>query len=422
VGVVFVDEVQLQQRDIGAIVLPSWGRIEPVDGVVPFEMVDDSGAPVRPVSFFLRDFTARGNRAGSVRSYGYALLRWWRFLLAVDVEWNRATPAETRDFVLWIQQAKKPVADRRTVSTATAGTVNPVTRKEHLNDDYKPRTVRHSNAVLRTFYDFWIEEGQGPLINPVPLARRRGARPNAHHNPLEPYRPEGRLRYNPSVPKRRPRAMPDDAWIALFTAMTSNRDRAILALAISTAARAAELLGLRACDVDWGEQLIRVRRKGSDAEQWLPASPEAFVWLRLYLAEIPRLVAGDALWWTLRRRRGDGRPRRVELTYDALRAVLRRANKLLGANYSMHDCRHTCALRMARDKNLSLRDVQVLLGHANLTTTQIYLEDDDLTVIKRVQQHHAEREEREAKQAKPAPGPEYAADDLSVLFGTGAAR
>ena len=72
---------------------------------------------------------------------------------------------------------------------------------------------------------------------------------------------------------------------------------------------------------------------------------------------------------------------------------------------------------MTRDKNLSLRDVQVLLGHANLTTTQIYLEDDDQTVIKRVQQHHLEREERAAQQAKPVAGPEYAADDLSVLFG-----
>jgi integrase len=87
----------------------------------------------------------------------------------------------------------------------------------------------------------------------------------------------------------------------------------------------------------------------------------------------------------------------------------------------MHDCRHTCALRMARDRNLSLRDVQVLLGHANLTTTQIYLEDDDQTVIKRVQQHHAERNERAAQQTQSFASPEYAAGDLSVLFG-GAVR
>ena len=80
--------------------------------------------------------------------------------------------------------------------------------------------------------------------------------------------------------------MPDERWNELFAGMRSDRDRAILALAISTAARANELLGLCCGDVDWGDQLIRVRRKGTGAEQWLPASPDAFVWLRLYLEEI----------------------------------------------------------------------------------------------------------------------------------------
>ncbi|WP_436528390.1 tyrosine-type recombinase/integrase [Actinoplanes sp. HUAS TT8] len=419
-----VQDLEQRERDVAAIVLPSWGRVVPVDGMVPFAMLDDAGVAVTPVQTFLRDFAACGNRPGSVRSYAFALLRWWRFLRAVEVGWSQATAVENRDFVLWLRQAVKPVAGRRTASLKLAGTVNAVTRKQYLDDEYKPRTVRHNNAVLRTFYDFWIEQGCGPLINPVPLARRGGGRrPNAHHNPLQPFRPEGRLRYNPRVPRRRPRAMPDAAWNDLFTALGSPRDRALLVLAISTAARASELLGLRACDLDWGGQLIRVRRKGTDAEQWLPASPEAFVWLRLYLAGLARLAPGEALWWTLRRRRQeDARLRRITLTYDALRAVLRRANALLGANWSMHDLRHTCALRMTRDANLSLRDIQVLLGHAHLTTTQIYLEDDDATVIARVRQHHADREERAVQ---PPPGPPvavYDAADMAVLFGAGGGR
>jgi hypothetical protein len=45
------------------------------------------------------------------------------------------------------------------------------------------------------------------------------------------------------------------------------------------------------------------------------------------------------------------------LNYEALRAVFRRVNALLGANYSAHDLRHTCSLRMARDEHLSLPDV-----------------------------------------------------------------
>src|SRR2546421_500996 len=92
----------------------------------------------------------------------------------------------------------------RTVSAATAGRVNPVTRKRHLGDGYEPRTIRHSNAVLRSFYQFWVDDlGAGPLINPVQLDRR-GRRSHAHHNPLEPFRPEGRGRDNTQIPHTRP--------------------------------------------------------------------------------------------------------------------------------------------------------------------------------------------------------------------------
>jgi site-specific recombinase XerC len=161
--------------------------------------------------------------------------------------------------------------------------------------------------VLRGFYEFWIERDGRPLVNPVPQERGRGRRPNEHHNPLEPHRPEGRLRYNPKIGKRTPRAMPDQRWNELFGGLRSHRDRALLALAVSNAARASEVLGIRGVDLEWGEQLVRVVRKGTRAEQWLPASPEAFVWIRLYLAEIGPLAPSEPIWWTLRRRdRGDG--------------------------------------------------------------------------------------------------------------------
>jgi integrase/recombinase XerD len=69
-----------------------------------------------------------------------------------------------------------------------AGQLNPVTRKRHQDDRYQPRTIRHSSAVLRSFYQFAIDEQCGPLVNPVKQKRSRGRRANAHHNPLEPFR------------------------------------------------------------------------------------------------------------------------------------------------------------------------------------------------------------------------------------------
>jgi integrase/recombinase XerD len=62
------------------------------------------------------------------------------------------------------------------------------------------------------------------------------------------------------------------------------------------------------------------------------------------------------------------------MNYEALRAVFRRANECLGTNWSMHDLRHTAALRMSRDDTLTMRDVQTILGHAHLSTTaDIYM-------------------------------------------------
>ncbi|MET9019226.1 site-specific integrase [Actinopolymorpha sp. NPDC004070] len=299
--------------------------------------------------------------------------------------------------------------------------MNAITGKRYLGDGYEPRTVRHSNAVLRGFYEYWIELGEGPLVNPVPRGRM-GSRANAHHDPLKPYRAEGRLRYNPKVPRRRPRAIPDERWEDLFAGLGSDRDRAIAALAVSNGARASELLGIRGVDVEWGNQLVQVSRKGSGVMQWLPASSEAFVWLRLYLGELGSLEPNDPIWWTLRRRdRGDGLVRQP-MNYEALRAVFRRLNSLLGTNYSMHDLRHTAAVRMSRDENLSMRDVQTILGHAHLSTTaDVYLVEDDAQVVARVHRHLAARQER-AETPPPTAGVGYDEADLAVLFGRGGPR
>ncbi|GAA5172039.1 hypothetical protein GCM10023321_71360 [Pseudonocardia eucalypti] len=192
-----------------------------------------------------------------------------------------------------------------------------------------------------------------------------------------------------------------------------------MSLTVSNGARAAEVLGIRGCDVDWGNQQVRVIRKGTRAEQWLPASNSAFVWLRLYLAEIGGVAPADPLWVTLRRRRGeDGELVRVPLNYEALRAMLRRANAKLGTNWSMHDLRHTCALRMAADQDVSLRDVQTILGHTHLeTTAEVYLVEEERHTVERVAEHLARLEE-----PKPPPAPVstgYRAADLAVLFGDG---
>ena len=114
------------------------------------------------------------------------------------------------------------------------------------------------------------------------------------------------------------------------------------------------------------------------------------------------------MWWTLRK------PFR-RLTYHAARAMFVRTNELLGSNWSLHDLRHTAAYRLARDPGLPITDVQWVLGHASLTTTQIYTTPTPADVIDAVVAHHRRR-------AEPRPSAEpdpvgYRKESLDVLFG-----
>lgn len=392
-------------------VRPAGRLIETDDPVLPVRLVDGAGCEVEAVSLYLRDLRGCEFSRESLRSYGLALLRWLRFLWAVDVDWDRATRVEVRDFVLWLQQAPKP--RRRAPSGPRPGSVNAVTGKPYQGLGYAPRTINHNLSVVKAFYDFHAHFGNGPVVNPVPRPRAADAagRVHAHHNPMELYRQHRRAPYRQKEPRRVPRAIPDGLFNDLFAAMPSHRDRALLAFYISTGARASELLGVTCDLVDIGQQLIGVIRKGSRDLQWLPASSDAFVWLRLYQQQLRRRVqfgAGEALWVMVRR------PHRP-LNYAAFRAVIQRANAALGTNWSLHDLRHTAAYRMIDDPNLSLSDVQWILGHKHITTTQIYLEPRPEEVIARVRAHHAA-----AAAARPAPAPAaagYRPEVMEALLG-----
>ena len=210
------------------------------------------GVVVGPVAVYLRELQACGRPATTQRSYGMDLLRWFRFLWAAGIGWDQATRAEARDFCRWIQLAAKPApgAPRTGGARVRRGgkeAVNPVTGKPAPAVTYAAATRAHSESVLRAFYDLHLEAGTGPMVNPFPLSRsRRGGRANAHHNPAEPYRDERSGRYRPAVVQRMPRCIPDKKFDQLFSALPSNRDRALVAFWVSTGARASELLGATA--------------------------------------------------------------------------------------------------------------------------------------------------------------------------------
>jgi site-specific recombinase XerD len=375
----------------GLAVLLAGGLRETGDPWAPFELVDAAGAVVRPAAEYLKDVQACGRSDATLRSYGMGLLRWFRFCWAAGLEWDQVTRAEARDFCRWLLIAGKPGP----------------------GSGYAAATAAHCETVLRHFYDFHLEAGTGPMVNPFPLARGRAGRPGAHCNPMEPF-PRGRAGlFRPRVPQRAPRSIPDEQFSELFARLGSHRDRALVAFWVSTGARAAELLGATAADADPGRQLITVVRKGTRAMQQLPASPDAFVWLRLYQEQMRDLVpAGpdQPLWWTLRR------PFR-QLAYHAALRMFTRAGDSLGKGWTLHDLRHTAAYRMARDPEMPLADIQWIMGHARLSTTQIYLTPVPDDVIAAVTAFHARRG-RPAPPETPAAGASYRPETLETLFGT----
>lgn len=379
------------ERDLSALSVPRAGRLVATgDRYEPYRMFGFDGVGVEPVTAFFRDLLAAGRAGATVRSYGMDLLRWFRFLWAIDVPWSQATRVEARDFSRWLRFARGGVT-------------------------YAPSVRAHSETVLRSFYDFHLEVGSGPLINPFPLDRsRRAARSHAHHNPMEPFRHERGGLYRPRVPSRVPRSITDEEFNEIFTRLPSNRDRALVAFYVSTGARASELLSATVGGVDPGQQLITVVRKGTGELQQLPASGDAFVWLRLYQVEMEELIPTgrrQPLWWTLRR---PGRP----LTYHAAHRMFERVTQKAATTATLHALRHTAAYRMAEDPTLPLTDVQFVLGHARLTTTQIYLTPRKEEVIRRVLTHHAEQVRQAEQRARPAPASGYRQETLNVLFGT----
>jgi site-specific recombinase XerD len=232
---------------------------------------------------------------------------------------------------------------------------------------------------------------------------------------MEPYRSERAGLYRPRVPSRIPRSVPDEEFNEIFAALASHRDRALVAFYVSTGARASELLSATLAGVDPGRQLITVVRKGTRELQQLPASTDAFVWLRLYQVEMEELIPRgrrQPLWWALRR---PARP----LTYHAAHRMFERVNERAGTAATLHSLRHTAAYRMAEDPALPLTDVQSVLGHAQLTTTRLYLTPRKDDVIRRVLAHHAGQARQAAGRARPAPAPGYRPEALDVLFGNG---
>jgi site-specific recombinase XerD len=135
--------------------------------------------------------------------------------------------------------------------------------------------------------------------------------------------------------------------------------------------------------------------------------------MRLYQQQLHgRVPAGrrEPLWRSLRAPFG-------ALSYHGAHRMFCRVAARVGVDATLHALRHTAAFRMAQDPLVPLCDVQWVLGHASLSTTQIYTMARPEEVITTMLAHHQRRPER-PQPSPPAPG--YRPESLQTLFGSAA--
>lgn len=145
------------------------------------------------------------------------------------------------------------------------------------------------------------------------------------------------------------------------------RDRTMLEMLYATGLRVSELVGLRLEQVNLRQGVVRISGKGNK-ERLVPVGEEAMVWLQGYMDDYRKSFLGEQQCsYVFVTKRAAG------MTRQAFWHIIKRHAKQAGINkeLSPHTLRHAFATHLL-NHGADLRVVQLLLGHADLSTTQIY--------------------------------------------------
>lgn len=218
-----------------------------------------------------------------------------------------------------------------------------------LEGELDPRSIAKAISALRSFFRFMVDENVR-TDNPVLI--------------LE----------SPRRSMRLPSVLPRETVENILETVDHNtsiglRDRTIFELIYSAGLRVSEAVTLNMQDIFFEKGIARVRGKGNK-ERLVPFGEEAEKWLRLYLRDSRPKLAGARRSSALFIGRSGKRLSRKGIwkNYSMITG-------LAGASSKLHTLRHTYATELLAG-GADLRSVQELLGHADLTTTQIYTHVD----------------------------------------------
>lgn len=211
----------------------------------------------------------------------------------------------------------------------------------------KPRSISRLIASLRRFYRYCLRENKISVDPTIQIE-------------------------SPKLPRSLPKSLNEDEVVALLNAPNLNepaglRDRAMLELLYACGLRVSELVGIKTTEVSVSDSVVRVTGKGSKT-RLVPMGEEAADWIARYSkearGEILQKRLSDALFVT---NRGES------MTRQAFWYAIKRYALLAGITKHMspHVLRHAFATHLL-NHGADLRVVQMLLGHSDISTTQIY--------------------------------------------------
>jgi integrase/recombinase XerD len=211
----------------------------------------------------------------------------------------------------------------------------------------KPRSIGRLIATLRRFYRYSLRENQIAIDPTLQIE-------------------------SPKLPRSLPKSLNEEEVEALLNAPDVNdalglRDKAMLELLYASGLRVSELVTIKISEISMSDSVVRVTGKGSKT-RLVPIGENAVEWISRYLKEArPQILQNrlsDAVFVT---NRGDA------MTRQTFWYMIKRYALLAGITKHMspHVLRHAFATHLL-NHGADLRVVQMLLGHSDISTTQIY--------------------------------------------------
>ncbi len=236
-----------------------------------------------------------------------------------------------------------------------------VVRLEDGEAGMSARTIKRRLASISGLFGYLISRGDaGVSANPVPrglATRGRKGRPGVRGVPL--------IR----APRTLPRVIEPAEVTALFAALRTDRDHAMVQSMLLAGLRRCEVLGLTMADLRPGERRLFIAHGKGGHQRIVPISARFFTTAASYYErERPRTSATDRVFVVLK-----GPRRGQPLSAAGLDEIIRGARTRAGiAHLTCHQLRHTCFTRL-HEAGMALEAIQAQAGHASIESTRIYL-------------------------------------------------